>query len=93
MNDKDGGLARMEGLSREAAEMLERSLLAAVGSVEAEISRVVRRGESDLERMALKFAETLAKVALEGGIERRSRSGNYAAAAIARAARRGSRFS
>ncbi len=35
--------------SRAAAEMLERSLMKAVGSVEAELARVVRTGESDLE--------------------------------------------
>jgi hypothetical protein len=68
-------------------------VLKAVGRVEEELSRVVRKGEVDLERIARTFAETLTTLAIDGAIGRRGRSGNQVAAAIARAARRGSRFS
>lgn len=100
MTKDDDALARIEERSRAAAEMLESSLMKAVSTVESELSRVVRRGEADLERLARAFAETLARLAIDGalggqrtGAGEVGGSGNQIAAAIARAARRGSRFS
>lgn len=87
-----------------AADALERSLLKAVGNVEAELSRVLRTGESELDRLARMVAETLAKLAIDGVAGAASRSEpavggdgaigslNQIAAAVARAARRGARF-
>jgi len=83
-----------------AADALERSLLKAVANVEAELSRVVRTGEDDLNRLARLIAETLARLAIDGvtGSEAQPGSGsggaslNQIAAAVARAARRGARF-
>lgn len=84
-----------------AADALERSLLKAVGTVEAELSRVVRTGEDDLNRLARMIAETLARLTIDGvtgnevqqpGGGARGASLNQIAATVARAARRGARF-
>jgi hypothetical protein len=73
----------------------------AVSSVESELARVVRTGEADLDRLARKVAETLARLAVDnalGAADARPDGGeasgslNGVAAAIARAARRGARF-
>lgn len=87
--------------SRAAGEMLERSLLRAVGLVEAELARVVRTGEAEIDRLARAIAETLAKVALDGvfaaagdnSAEPPSKGGGEIGAALSRAARQGARFS
>ena len=86
--------------AQEAADAFERSLLKAVANVEAELSRVVRTGEDDLNRLARMIAETLAKLAIDSvtGSEAQPGSGsgvaslNQIATAVARAARRGARF-
>jgi hypothetical protein len=98
-----GGSPDFEEQSRVAGEMLERSLMKAVSSVETELGRVVRTGEADLERLARKIAETLAQLAIDsavGGLGSGAPSAggdaagslNGIASAIARAARRGARF-
>lgn len=86
--------------SRAAAEMLERSLMKAVGSVEAELARVVRAGETDIERLAGLVVEIVARLgaaAPSGGSApdgaKAQGSLNQVATAIARAVRRGARFS
>ena len=85
--------------SRAAAEMLERSLLKAVGAVETELARVVRTGETDIERLAGLVVEIVAKLsaaapsgAPDVGSDAQG-SLNQIATAIARAVRRGARFS
>jgi hypothetical protein len=99
MDRQDGGAPPdFEEQSRVAGEMLERSLLKAVGSVEAELTRVMRTGEADIERLAQRIAETLARLAVDSvfGVEGAAGDGagspNGIATAIARAVRRGSRF-
>jgi hypothetical protein len=90
----------LEEQARVAGEMLERSLMKAVSSVESELARVVRTGEADLDRLARKVAETLAQLAVDsalggGGVRPAGETAgslNGVAAAIARAARRGARF-
>jgi hypothetical protein len=97
----DDATRALEERSRVAAEMLERSLLRALGNVEAELARVVRTGEADLERLAVLFIETLAKLADasgsggDGGTSdpRAGGSANQIATTIARMVRRGARFS
>ena len=96
----DGAPPDFEEQSRVAGELLERSLMRAVSSVETELARVVRTGEADLDRLARRITETLAQLAVDsvfggggGSVEgdgAESLSG--IATAIARAARRGSRF-
>lgn len=104
MNTRDGGMPPdFEEQSRIAGEMLERSLLRAVSSVETELERVVRTGEADLERLARKIVETLVQLAIDGvavgsGSGAPSTGGDAAgslngiASVIARAVRRGARF-
>ena len=90
-----------------AGEALEQALLKATRSVEAELTRIVKRGEDDLERLAGGIAETLARLAVEGMISGGSNSVeqagaddrrgsdaslNQMATAVVRAARRGGRF-
>ena len=95
--DSDGASRAFEDQGRAAAEMLELSLMKAVGNVEAELARVVRAGEADLERLAALFAETLAKLLNSGSFggdgSQAGVSANQIAATIARAVLRGSRFS
>ena len=98
MSEDDEVLAEVEQRSRAAADMLERSLMKVVGTIESELSLVVRNGEADLERLARLVAETLAKLAIDGALGQRPSGGepasaNQIAAAVARAARRGARFS
>jgi hypothetical protein len=78
--------------SQAAADALERRLLRAIESAEGELARVVRQGEADLDRLAVRIAETLAQLAV--GSARTDQAGVPAdfAAMIARAARRGARF-
>ena len=100
MDRQNGGAPPdFEEQSRVAGEMLERSLMKAVGTVETELARVVRSGEADLDRLARRITETLAQLAVDsvfGGGSAASDDGakslNGIATAIARAARRGSRF-
>ena len=87
-----------------AGEALEQALLKATRSVEAELARILKRGEDDLERLADRIAETLARLAVEGVMGAGSipvapddRQGsepsvNQLATAVVRAARRGGRF-
>lgn len=88
---------------RAAGDALEASLLKATQTVERELARIVRTGEEDLDRLARRIAETLAQLALDGvlsGTGEGARSGagdavssiNQIAGALAKAARRGSRF-
>lgn len=100
MDVEDDGVSRaLRDHSRVAAEMLEQSLMTAVGNVEAELARVVRTGEADLERLAALFIETIAKLADASGPGGGARetgpaaSANQIAATIARAVLRGARFS
>lgn len=100
---EDGGQRAFEDQSRMAGEMLERSLMKAVSSVEAELARVVRSGEADLDRLVRRMTEALAQLAADGALRddaagQRQDPGDAAASlngiatAIARAARRGMRF-
>lgn len=87
-----------------AGEALEQALLKATRSVEAELARILKRGEDDLERLAGRIAETLARLAVEGVMGVGSMptatdnrqggepSPNDIATAFVRAARRGGRF-
>lgn len=85
-----------------AAEALERALLRATQTVERELVRIVKTGEEDLDRLARKIAETLAQLALDGMLgdtgarptttESAPTSLNGVAAALAKVARRGTRF-
>lgn len=85
------------------ADMLERKLLKAVDAADTELARVIRNGEADFDRLARRIAETLAQLAIDsafgaGSGDARSEgrdagaSLNRVATAVARAARRGSRF-
>ena len=88
-----------------AGEALEAALLKATRTVEGELTRIVRTGEADLERLAQRIAETLARLALDGAFGAATpvaapvesngpaSSFNQMAAALARAAMRGARFS
>lgn len=90
----------------EAADALEQALLRATRSVELELARIVKSGEDDLDRLVRRFADALAKVAIEGALGAISGGANAAtpaglggggsvnqiAEAIAKAARRGTRF-
>ena len=86
-----------------AAEAMEQALLKATQRIESELARIVRTGEDDLDRMARRFFQRFAELALEGVLDNALGGGaatpdaptssiNQAAAAIARAARRGARF-
>ena len=99
--DEDGMSRAVDERSRVAAEMLERSLMNAVGRVETELGRVMRTGEADLERLAGLVVEIVARLATAGvaggagsaGEANAAGSINEVATTIARAVRRGSRFS
>jgi len=71
--------------------------------VELELARIVKSGEDDLDRLVRRFADALAKVVIEGAFGAISGdasaaapsgpgSVNQIADAIAKAARRGMRF-
>lgn len=90
-----------------AGEAMEQALLKATRSIELELARIIKRGEDDLDRLAGRITETLARLAIDGAIgavlegsapvTNEARDGatgsiNQLAAAIARAARRGARF-
>ncbi len=94
--------------AKAAGDALEQALLKATRVVELELARIVKAGEDDLDRLARRIAETLARMAIDGamgpaldGQAPAANSGssgvqgsiNQVAAAIARAARRGARFS
>jgi hypothetical protein len=89
-----------EEAAEAAGKALETALMRAARSVEGELARIVRMGEADLERLALRIAETLARLAFEGAPQPNTpappetglASFNQVAAAIARTAARGSRF-
>ena len=97
-------MADQDEAAKAAGDALEAALLKATQTVERELARIVRTGEDDLDRLARKIAETLAQLAIDGVIgsvtggagEARTDSGpsslNGIAAALAKAARRGSRF-
>lgn len=92
--------------AKAAGDALERALMKATQSVERELARIVRTGEEDLDRLGRKIAETLAQLALDGVLggfgggakqETPADSGglsslNQVATALAKAARRGARF-
>lgn len=92
--------------AKAAGDALERALLKATQSVERELVRIVKTGEDDLDRLGRRIAETLAQLALDGvlgglgGAATREApvdggglsSFNQIAVALAKAARRGARF-
>jgi len=101
MNSGDDDVLRaVSEHSNAAAEMLERALLDAVGTVERELARVMLKSESDLERLAGLAVQMLAKLAEAGAASSHDERGaadtagslNQIATAVARAARRGARF-
>ena len=81
-----------------AGAALEAALLRATRSLENELARILRTSEADFERLARNIAETLARLAIEGGTpspalgDGASASLNDIAAQVARVAIRGSRF-
>jgi hypothetical protein len=89
-----------EDAAEAAGKALEAALMRAARSVEGELSRIVRTGEADLERLALRITETLARLAFESPAQTSTPapteagvgSFNQIAAALARAAARGARF-
>jgi hypothetical protein len=88
-----------EQAAEAAGAALEAALLKATRSLESELSRILRTSESDLQRLALNLAETLARLAISqqpgagaASPEAQATSFNEIAAAVARAAMRGSRF-
>lgn len=89
--------------ARAAGDALEAALLKATQVVERELSRIVKSGEDDLDRLARRIAETLAQLALDGVLgggfegarpaaDAEVSSVNQIAGALAKAARRGMRF-
>ena len=96
-------MADQDEAANAAGDALEAALMRATQTVERELARIVRTGEDDLDRLARKIAETLAQLAIDGvigsvmgGGEAKTDSGpsslNGVAAALAKAAQRGSRF-
>lgn len=98
-------MAERDDAAAAAGDALEQALLRATQTVERELARIVKTGEDDLDRLARRIAETLAQLALDGvlggvagdGAQGAARDGGAAslngiAAALARAARRGARF-
>lgn len=96
-------MADQDEAAKAAGDALEAALMKATQTVERELARIVRTGEDDLDRLARKIAETLAQLAIDGvigsvmgGVEPKADAGpasvNGLAAALAKAARRGSRF-
>ncbi len=90
--------------AKAAGDALELALLRATQTVERELARTVKTGEDDLDRLARRIAETLAQLAIDGVMgsvfggepsspaERGAGSLNAIATALAKAARRGTRF-
>jgi hypothetical protein len=89
--------------ARAAGDALEAALLKATQAVERELTRIVKSSEDDLDRLARRIAETLAQLALEGllsadgerstpATDAGASSVNQIAGALAKAARRGMRF-
>lgn len=92
--------------AKAAGDALERALLKATQSVERELLRIVKAGEDDLDRLGRRIAETLAQLALDGALGSLSTavmreasaddgalsSFNQIAVLLAKAARRGMRF-
>lgn len=96
---------QQDDAAQRAAEAMEQALLKATQRIESELARIVRTGEDDLDRLARRFFQRFAELALEGVLDNAlggsapdvagdaTRSSiNQAAATIARAARRGARF-
>jgi hypothetical protein len=86
-----------------AGDALEAALLKATQTVERELARIVKSGEDDLDRLVRRIAETLAQLALDGllgetvqtprtATEAGVSSVNQIAGLLAKAARRGMRF-
>lgn len=86
-----------------AGDALEAALLKATQTVERELARIVKSGEDDLDRLARRIAETLAQLALDGllgetvqtpraAADAGLSSVNQIAGLLAKAARRGMRF-
>lgn len=89
--------------ARAAGDALEAALLKATQTVERELARIVKSGEDDLDRLARRIAETLAQLALDGLLggsvegarpaeDAGATSVNQIAGVLAKAARRGMRF-
>jgi hypothetical protein len=89
-----------------AGQLFETALLKAAQSLERELTRIVRTGEEDIERLARRLADVLASAAIDHAVaavfgeaqsdpsitEGALGSTNQIAAAVARAAVRGARF-
>lgn len=85
------------------AAVFEDAMLKSARAIELELERVMKRGEDQLDRLASRIAEVLARVAVDGALnavlgggEQSSAdtggSANQTASLIARAVRRGTRF-
>lgn len=100
-------MTKEDEAAQAAGDALEQALMKATRSVELELDRIVKRGEDDLDRLAGRIAETLARLAIDRAIgavlegstpvanetwDGAAGSINQLAVAIARAARRGARF-
>lgn len=99
-------MTKEDEAAQAAGDALEQALLKATRVVELELARIVKSGEDDLDRLANRIAETLARLAVDGaigavfdGAPASASSGdsahgsiNQVAALVARAARRGARF-
>lgn len=88
------------------ASAFEDAMLKSARSIELELERVMKRGEDQLDRLASRIAEVLARVAIDGALDTLVGGGsqtsvgsgdgmgsmNQTASMIARAVQRGTRF-
>lgn len=85
------------------AALFEDAMLKSARAVELELERVMKRGEDQLDRLAARIAEVLAREAVDGALDAVLGGGeqsvsdprgsaNQAASVIARVVRRGTRF-
>lgn len=99
-------MTKEDEAAQAAGDALEQVLLRATRVVELELARIVKSGEDDLDRLANRIAETLARLAVDGamrsvfenapqaptGNDGLHGSINQVATLVTRAARRGARF-
>lgn len=99
-------MTKEDEAAQAAGDALEQALMKATRAVELELARIVKSGEDDLDRLANRITETLARLAIDGAMgtvfdrapvsanadEGAHGSINQVAALVARAARRGVRF-
>ena len=62
-------MADEQDSARQAAEAMEQALLKATQSVERELARIVRSGEEDLDKLARRFFQRFAEMALESVLD------------------------